>query len=473
MDRSALEVALALLRMPSMRASLQQRPLPGEVSEVIELAAGSPHRLARAAARMGEPPGDVLEAARFYIREVLLCADADAYRVLGVPRDAAPAQIKAHHRALQHWLHPDRRGDDWESIYATHINTAWGELRTPDRRAAYDARMASGSDSVDVSATQHRVLVSDWRAAPGNRSNQAGSLALIAVVVGCVWLAVLVDRQASAPAPEWNVTAEETAVSARTSVQPTPAAAVDRPATIARPKKVVDTVAKPAKVRRAAAEGVVPPPAVAAVVVEGSKPANVPPVSPVRAPSKVQRPIVTPVVRGPVIRGAMSSDDTKASPLVAAEPRSARVRTPALAVPTATEPVIARQTSVDRAPAAPPATDIDPLERARLAQRRGRDVTLYLASSSSHVPPIWRSVAAQDAAASIRDRLEGRRRRIMRMIGRVQFGDPTWRIAADRAIMTSTIARTGSRANAATLRVELAWRDGMWLVDTIETENLQ
>ena len=106
MDGNALEVALALWRIPSMRWSLRQRPLPNDVGEVIELATGAPERLAKAAARTDEPPAQVLEAARFYVREVLLCAGSDAYRVLGVSHDAAPEQIKAHHRALQHWLHP-------------------------------------------------------------------------------------------------------------------------------------------------------------------------------------------------------------------------------------------------------------------------------------------------------------------------------------------------------------------------------
>src|SRR3970040_2382745 len=167
MDGEALEVALALWRMPSMRTALRQRSLPDDGGEVIELAAGASGRIAQAAARADTTPGHLLEAVRFYASEILMHDGADAYRVLGVAPGAAPAQIKAHHRALQQWLHPDRRGDEWASLYATRVNVAWGELRSPERRAAYDARMAEPSPSSEPGTEPRRVLVSDWRAAPG------------------------------------------------------------------------------------------------------------------------------------------------------------------------------------------------------------------------------------------------------------------------------------------------------------------
>ena len=467
MDGNALEVALALWRIPSMRWSLRQRPLPDDVGEVIELATGAPERLAKAAARTDEPPAQVLEAARFYVREVLLCAGSDAYRVLGVSHDAAPEQIKAHHRALQHWLHPDRRGDDWESVYAARINTAWGELRSPQRRAAYDARKAQVQVSAEVESTPRRVLVTDWRAAPGNETRWRGWLALAAAVAGCIWLAVLVDRQAGAPVPEWNAASDETPDTGPTPLQPTLAAPVERPGRMPRPAEGSDALATSAQKLTAAPAAAASFPAIAVPVASVSEPAKVLPVPPANVTAKTR---LAPVTAS--VPDAMASEDMSVS-LAATEPRVVRHQAPVLVVPAPTEPVSARPAQLGHAHVAAPVTDIDLLERARLAHHRGRDVTRYLTGRSNHVPPIWHSVAAQDAAASIRDRLDGGRTPIARIVSRMRLGDPAWRIATDRATMTSTIERGGSEAGATTLRVELAWRDGMWLVDTIETDNLQ
>ena len=203
MDGNALEVALALMRLPSLRSSLRLQPLPEDVEQLIVLAAGTAAPLAAASARSGELPSEVLEAARFYIREVMLFQDADAYRVLGVFRSASEAQIKLHYRHLQHWLHPDRVGNDWESVFAARINAAWHELRTPARRAAYDAHT-----SAEASAP-HRVLVSEWRPTPAAGAGRGGwwFAAAVAGFLGLVWLAL---QQANAPAPQWEPTARPT-----------------------------------------------------------------------------------------------------------------------------------------------------------------------------------------------------------------------------------------------------------------------
>ncbi|MEO6519725.1 MAG: J domain-containing protein, partial [Pseudoxanthomonas sp.] len=205
-----LDVALDLLQAPALRSALRNRPLPGDVGELIELAAGDPARVARVAGSRGQAPEQVLDAARFYVREILLFAGADAWRVLGVARGASSEQIKLHHRHLQHWLHPDRRGNDWESVFATRINAAWSELRTPARRAAYMARQSQTADGTSSSHGRRR-LVSQWRAAPFQERRSLGWLVVGAGAAGCVWLAVLIDRQAAAPALEWSPTRAELA----------------------------------------------------------------------------------------------------------------------------------------------------------------------------------------------------------------------------------------------------------------------
>lgn len=65
----------------------------------------------------------------------------DAYAVLGVPEDASAAQLKAAHRRLVRRHHPDLAAPE-ERAAATErvqrINVAYGLVRDPAARAAYD-----------------------------------------------------------------------------------------------------------------------------------------------------------------------------------------------------------------------------------------------------------------------------------------------------------------------------------------------
>lgn len=452
MSGDALEVALALLRVPAMRMSLRQRPLPDDVGGLIELAAGAPVRVASAAARTGEAPEQVLEAARFYVREVLLFAGADAYRVLGVARDASADRIKLHHRHLQHWLHPDRRGNDWESIYATRINAAWADLRSPQRRATYDARHAQGHGPEGSMPTPHRVLVPGWRASPFHENNWRGWLALGAGIACCLWLVVLADRQAREPGPEWGAAADATSATRPNSLATTLGVAVERAEAMLRPRKRTGTPAPPVPEPRIAPAPI--PPAGVAPPADRSEPAAV-------SGGPVETPATPLLVEASLVKHVVPVDDATA----AREKDSLRVS------PDANEPATLRDqpaslpsfsTNIDQAAPAPPASPPAALsaERVRLVHRRGRELTRYLTGNSGRVPPIWRSVAAQDLATSIRGRLDG---------SGLRLGDADWRIAADHATMTSTLQGDGRPA---TLRAEFAWRDGMWLVEHLDTENL-
>jgi hypothetical protein len=136
---SALEWALALYRSPVERHALRHKPLPEGVSSLIGIAAGSmPDELSKAANLFCESEARVRDAAQFYVREVLFFPNADAYRVLGVGSNASAEQIKAHHRMLQHWLHPDRVQSEDDAVFAARVNGAWNRLRNTERRQAYD-----------------------------------------------------------------------------------------------------------------------------------------------------------------------------------------------------------------------------------------------------------------------------------------------------------------------------------------------
>ena len=66
-------------------------------------------------------------------------SNRDLYEVLGVARDADEATLKKAYRKLAMELHPDRNpGDKSAESKFKEINAAYGALKDPDKRAAYD-----------------------------------------------------------------------------------------------------------------------------------------------------------------------------------------------------------------------------------------------------------------------------------------------------------------------------------------------
>lgn len=64
--------------------------------------------------------------------------ERDAYRVLQVLEDANDAVIRAAYRALAGLYHPDRDASDRATRVMAELNAAYSQLRTRDRREAYD-----------------------------------------------------------------------------------------------------------------------------------------------------------------------------------------------------------------------------------------------------------------------------------------------------------------------------------------------
>lgn len=140
MGSDALEQALALLHSPAQRFTVRARPLAEGIEQVIQLAPGGQPALGQTASRLGLTDADLLEAVRFYLQQTLFEAEPDAYRTLGVAADAAIDRIHRNYRELQRWLHPDRRGTEWEALYASRLNWAWSQLRDARARQRYDAQ---------------------------------------------------------------------------------------------------------------------------------------------------------------------------------------------------------------------------------------------------------------------------------------------------------------------------------------------
>lgn len=194
MGGDALELALALYRAPIQRFALRGRALPGDIGVVIHLASGTQPFLREAATRRCESEETILEAARFYLQQVLFEPESDAYRVLGLAPGAQPERIREHYHWLQSWLHPDRRGEDWEALLATRVNWAWQHLRNEAGRSAYgmerERSVAKKFDNPDAGAL---LPTGKWKAIPLARPPGRWSkrIALGLSVGSCVGLLVL------------------------------------------------------------------------------------------------------------------------------------------------------------------------------------------------------------------------------------------------------------------------------------------
>ena len=123
-----IELALDLARMPALARSSVVPPLPPNVVELMRIAAASPEACQAAVAQTGEPTGVVIEAARFYLQQVLFRSDADCYRILGIKPAASRATARDHMRWLLEWLHPDRNSNSWDAVYAERVLKAWREV---------------------------------------------------------------------------------------------------------------------------------------------------------------------------------------------------------------------------------------------------------------------------------------------------------------------------------------------------------
>src|SRR5262249_13688121 len=142
-----IDLALDLARMPVLAHSIEKPPLPTDILEVMRIAAGAPEVCQLASQATGRPPAVLIEAARFYLQQVLLRPDADSYRVLGLPPGASRELARRHMQCLLQWLHPDVNRD-WDSAYAERVLTAWREVSANISRPSNSrSHVSTGSGS--------------------------------------------------------------------------------------------------------------------------------------------------------------------------------------------------------------------------------------------------------------------------------------------------------------------------------------
>ena len=137
-ERVALKIAVDLMHVPSQVRLFRSEPLPDGVLILLRIAAGDEETEQSAVALTGRPLDIIRQAAMFFIEQILFAPNADSYRVLGAAPGASASELRRNVALLLRWLHPDRDPQGQRSIFVGRVTAAWNDLKTPERRTAYD-----------------------------------------------------------------------------------------------------------------------------------------------------------------------------------------------------------------------------------------------------------------------------------------------------------------------------------------------
>ncbi|MBK6415667.1 MAG: J domain-containing protein [Thermomonas sp.] len=472
---SALEWALALLHAPGKRHALRQKPLPSGMDRLLGIAAGAmPDALAEAVRTFGEPEARIREAAQFYVREVLFFAQADAYRVLGVDADASDASIKAHHRLLQHWLHPDRLDNEDDAIFASRVNVAWNRLRNPERREAYDRTLQDGQPLVEFDADVEIARVRNW--IPGAevpRNPWRHRAPVLVLSAACLLLVVMVLRDTESGEGRWESVSNEApgdgAAPGITEISVPSPTARTAPADATRRAAATVRAAERSFADRTAIAASLPPMPVVEIAplteqaIRELEAASQAPVVPVRVP--------VPVAKAPAPVAVAVAAPVANAPVPVAVPVP-KAPTPAVARLEAT-PVSAGSAPGPLAEYIPPAVaksaaraqPLPSYARIQQAWAAGDQLLRFMAAVGRPPPPIWNSPGIQSSADALRQDMHGG--------GRVRLSGAQWQIGEQSAVLTSAYVVRGKQADAGQLTADLAWRGDRWLVVGLSIERVQ
>jgi hypothetical protein len=155
-DGEALRVAVDLLHVPSRVRRVRAEPLPQGVPLLLRIAADDPEALSEATRIADRSPDVVRAAAAFFIEQILLCPDADSYRLLGTSPQATSSELRHNMALLIKWLHPDSDRHAQQSTFINRVTVAWDNLKTPERRAAYDQERRALEAKRPVRRDKHR-----------------------------------------------------------------------------------------------------------------------------------------------------------------------------------------------------------------------------------------------------------------------------------------------------------------------------
>jgi hypothetical protein len=145
-DEMALKTAIDLMHIPSHVKVLRSQPLPQDVQLLLRIAAGEEAAASAAVAITGRSQQIVRQAATFFIEQILFAPDSDNYRVLGATPQSSASELRRNVALLLRWLHPDLEPHGERLIFISRVTAAWNDLKTPERRAAYEASLRSPGD---------------------------------------------------------------------------------------------------------------------------------------------------------------------------------------------------------------------------------------------------------------------------------------------------------------------------------------
>lgn len=453
----ALQLALGLLRSPAHRRALQGRPLPGGMTELLEVASGSDLAQQSAAARMRASPGHLQEAARFFVQQVLFTDHGDAYRVLGTDARATDALLRSHHRLLLRWLHPDRNPGamEWETTFAHRVNQAWNQLRTPALRHSYDGSGHAAAVPQPGRPVGIRLPagVAPVAAADAGGSRLAPSLVLLLAVLCLLlaWLAVRGDRRMD----DWD--------------QSTPAGRDQRPAPVASPA----SAQSPSAV--SGSPPVEAPPAERRVTQAGQDqgPAPVAGRGSAQAAPAIPAPPVTPATyrpaRADVAAAAPVAVAAAAPPFDIDEATGRRfdaalASLPVLVAGAVFDPPGEAVVASERALGEP-----DPLQLLREADATVAHLARYLASPTV-APPNWSAPGVESSALALRNALEAR----VAVIDQAELAlnSPNWLFGSEVATLNTAyqLEHAGGTLETGLLHVRLERGADGWQVATVQLE---
>src|SRR5262249_932573 len=155
-DCAALRLALDLLHVPWRAKVLRSEPLPRGAPLLLPIAGGDAEADRGADGVMGRSRDVLHDAAAFFIEQILLHPEADNYRVLGATPNATAAELRRNMAWLMAWLHPDRAPKTERSVLVARVTRAWNDLKTPDRRAAYDEALRRSATRADTARVRRR-----------------------------------------------------------------------------------------------------------------------------------------------------------------------------------------------------------------------------------------------------------------------------------------------------------------------------
>jgi hypothetical protein len=169
---AALRAAVYLAAIPSSFAQLREIPLPDGVGLLLRLVARDDEAQQFCAAQTEKSPSELREVAAFYLEQIILAPEADSYRVLGATRNTRDAELRRNLSLLCRWLHPDVCEDLSRSLLFLRVTQAWNDLKTPERRAAYDAALARSAAPKNGAPIEK---VNGARRSSENRPNQGAN----------------------------------------------------------------------------------------------------------------------------------------------------------------------------------------------------------------------------------------------------------------------------------------------------------